>query len=85
MYGFRCQELLHVRSIYSDDIFPIGWCNKHKYSIRIPKFPFTDCNNYENHYYASDIDMEFNESHKDFLIKYPNYLKGEIPYHYSQK
>lgn len=84
MYDFRCQELLHVRSIYSDDIFPIGWCNKHKYSLSIPKLPFTDCNNYESNYYASDIDMD-NESHEDILTKYPHYFKGEIPYHFSQK
>ncbi|VVC28864.1 SLED domain,Mbt repeat [Cinara cedri] len=77
-----CQELLHVQSIYSDDIFPIGWCNKHKYSLSTPKLPFINCNNYENHY-VSDIDTNF-ESHKEFLTKYPNYFKGEIPYHYSE-
>ncbi|VVC29794.1 SLED domain,Zinc finger, C2CH-type,Sterile alpha motif/pointed domain,Mbt repeat [Cinara cedri] len=78
------QELLHVRSIYSDDIFPIGWCNKHKYLLSTPKLPFTDCNSYENHYYGSDIDTDFNESHTEFLTKYPNYFKGDIPYHYSE-
>jgi len=33
------QELLHVRSVYSDEVFPVGWCNKHKYSLSVPKLP----------------------------------------------
>ncbi|XP_022172526.1 scm-like with four MBT domains protein 1 isoform X2 [Myzus persicae] len=34
------QELLHVRSVYSDEVFPIGWCNKHKYFSSAPKLPY---------------------------------------------
>lgn len=85
IFVFRCQELLHVRSIYSDEVFPVGWCNKHKYLLNVPKLPYTDCSDYEHYYYSSDIDIDLNGSDKNNLIKYSNYFKGEIPYHYSKK
>lgn len=84
-YEFRCQEILHVRSIYSDDVFPVGWCNKNKYPLSVPKLPYTDCNDYDNCYYASDIDIEFNKSNENDLLMYSQYFKGEIPYHFSKK
>ncbi|XP_025406134.1 uncharacterized protein LOC112680298 isoform X2 [Sipha flava] len=80
-----CDELLHVRSVYSDDVFPVGWCNKHKYLLSTPKVPFADCDDYKNMYYASDIDIDFHLVDKDYLEKYPNFVKGEIFYHYSKK
>lgn len=74
-----------MRSVYSDDVFPVGWCNKHKYSLSTPKLPFTDCDDYKTMYYASDIDIDFNQSDNNYLEKYPNFVKGEIFYHYSKK
>jgi len=75
---------LHVRSVCSDDVFPVGWCNKHRYSLSAPKLPYTDCNDYENYYYSSDIEIDLNGSDKNNL-KYSHYFKGEIPYHFSKK
>lgn len=77
--------MLHVRSVYSDEIFPVGWCNKHKYLLTTPKLPYIDCNDYENGYYMSDIEIDFNELDETSLIKYPHYVKGDLPYHYSKK
>lgn len=61
----------------------MDWCNKHKYLLNTPKLPFTDCDDYENMYYASDIDV--NLSDNDNLEKCPNLVKGEIFYHYSKR
>lgn len=74
-----------MRSVYSDDVFPVGWCNKHKYSLSTPKYPYTDNNDFNNYYYTSDLDIDFNESQEENLIKYPQYFKGEIFYHHSKK
>ncbi|XP_060871947.1 scm-like with four MBT domains protein 1 isoform X2 [Metopolophium dirhodum] len=43
-----CLESLHVRSVYSDDVFPVGWCNKHKYSLSVPKLPHRDNQNVDD-------------------------------------
>lgn len=83
--GFRSQQLLHVRSVYSDEIFPVGWCNKHKYSLSTPTIFSGDFNDYEHLYYASDVDIDFNELENANLIKNHNYLKGDIFYHYNNK
>lgn len=77
--------MLHVRSIYSSEIFPIGWCNKHKYILSFPKSPYIDCSDYVNCYYTSDIDVDFNESDDKNAIKYPRFFKGDVHYHYKKK
>lgn len=74
-----------MRSVYSDDIFPVGWCNKHKYLLSTPKIPFNDCDNYINCYYASDVEIDFDELDNKVLLKYPNYCKGDVPYHFSKR
>lgn len=71
--------------MYSDEIFPVGWCNKHKYILTVPKLSYTNSNDYDHCYYGSDIDFDFNESDTENLSKYTNYFKGEIPYHYQEK
>ncbi|XP_029342125.1 scm-like with four MBT domains protein 1 isoform X2 [Acyrthosiphon pisum] len=80
-----CQELLHLRSVYSDEVFPVGWCNKHKYSLGAPKLPYNDSNDFEHCYYSSDVDIDLSQSDQDLSKKYPRYLKGEIFYHFSKK
>ncbi|XP_029341210.1 scm-like with four MBT domains protein 1 [Acyrthosiphon pisum] len=77
------QELLHLRSVYSDEVFPVGWCNKYKYSLGVPKLPYNDSNDFEHCYYSSDVDIDLSQS--DLSTKYPRYLKGEIFYHFSNK
>lgn len=69
-----------MRSVYSDDVFPVGWCSKHKYSLSTPKYPYINNNDFDNYYYASDVELK-----EENLIKYPQYFKGEIFYHYSKK
>lgn len=81
----RCQELLHVRSVYSDEIFPVGWCNKHEYSLSVPKRPYNDSNDFKHCYYSSDVDIDLSQSDQETFTKYPHYLKGEIIYHFSNK
>ncbi|XP_022180429.1 scm-like with four MBT domains protein 1 [Myzus persicae] len=80
-----CQELLHLRSVYSDEVFPAGWCNKHNYSLSVPKLPYNDSKDFEHCYYSSDIDIDFSQSDQDNLTKYPDYLKGEIFYHFCKR
>jgi len=84
-YDFRCQELLHVRSVYSDEVFPVGWCKKHNYSLGVPKLPYNDSKDFEQCYYSSDVDIELSQTDQDIITKYPDYLKGEIFYHFSKK
>lgn len=74
-----------MRSVYSDDIFPIGWCNKHKYSLNSPKLPYANCKTYENYYYISDDEMDLDEPNVKKLTNDPQYIKGEILYHYNNK
>jgi len=82
---FSCQELLHLRSVYSDEVFPVGWCNKHNYSLGVPKLPYNDSKDFEHCYYSSDVDIDLSQSDQDNLTKYPHYLKGDILYHFSKK
>lgn len=74
-----------MRSIYSDDVFPVGWCNKHKYSLNGPKLPYANHNVYENYYYISDDEMDLNRPDVNKLINYPHFIKGDIYYHYNKK
>lgn len=76
---------MHVRSIYSDDVFPVGWCNKHKYLLNVPKLPYTDCNDFGYYYYASDTNVDINDLDENNLINCSHYVKGELPYHYIKK
>uniref|UniRef100_A0A2S2R5G4 Scm-like with four MBT domains protein 1 n=1 Tax=Sipha flava TaxID=143950 RepID=A0A2S2R5G4_9HEMI len=78
------QEFLHVRSVYSDEVFPVGWCDKHNYPLTTPKCPYVDYDYNDNCYYASDVEIDFKAPDKECLIKYPNYFKGEFFYHYSK-
>jgi len=82
---FSRQKLLHLRSVYSYEVFPAGWCNKHKYSLSVPKLPYKDSKDYEHCYYSSDVDIDFSQSDQNNLTKYPHYVKGEIFYHFSKK
>eukprot|EP00102_Acyrthosiphon_pisum_P026276 XP_016663486.1 PREDICTED: scm-like with four MBT domains protein 1 [Acyrthosiphon pisum] len=79
------QDLRHLRSIYSDEVFPVGWCNKHKYNLGIPKPPYNVSNDFEHCYYLSDIDINLSQSDEENVTKYPHYLKEEIFYHFSKK
>ncbi|KAL4104178.1 hypothetical protein QTP88_019487 [Uroleucon formosanum] len=79
------KELLHLRSVYSDEVFPVGWCNKHKYSLGVPKLPYNDSNDFDHCYYSSDVDIDLSQSDQENLTKYPRYLKGDIFYHFSKK
>lgn len=74
-----------MRSVYSDEVFPVGWCNKHKYSLSVPKFPYDDSNDFEHCYYSSDVDIDLSQLDQENLTKYPHYLKGGIFYHFSKK
>lgn len=73
-----------MRSVYSDEVFPVGWCDKHNYPLTTPKCPYVDYDYNDNCYYASDIEIDFNASNVEWLIKYPNYYKGELLYHYRK-
>lgn len=82
----RKQELLQVRSMYSDEIFPVGWCFKHKYPLNIPKSLYTSISSYENCYYASDDDIDLDRTtNREILKEYPEYLRGDILYHCKYK
>jgi len=84
-YEFSCQELRHLRSICSDEVFPVGWCNKHKYNLGVPKRPYNVSNDFEHCYYLSDIDFNLSQSDEENVTKYPHYLKKEIFYHLNKK
>ncbi|KAL5237491.1 hypothetical protein ACI65C_004901 [Semiaphis heraclei] len=72
-----CQELLRT-FVYSDEVFPVGWCNKHNYSLGVPKLPYNDSKDFEQCYYSSDIDIDLSQTDQDNLTKYPDYLKENV-------
>ncbi|XP_050534831.1 MBT domain-containing protein 1-like isoform X2 [Daktulosphaira vitifoliae] len=79
------QELLHVRSIYSDEIFPVGWCNKHKYTLSSPQSLYINCDTYISYYYKSDFEINLNDEDIDDLTKCNFYVKNDFYFHSKHK
>ncbi|XP_050436078.1 uncharacterized protein LOC126842903 [Adelges cooleyi] len=77
------QQVLQVRSVYSDEIFPIGWCKKHKYKLNTPKSLYCDNETYNNYYYDSDYEIDFDNKTENHESKYPYFKESDIVYHYK--
>lgn len=74
-----------MRSVYSDEIFPVGWCNKHRYTLNSPRSLYMNCDTYISCYYESDVEVNLNDEDKDDLTKYNLYVKNDFYFHNKHK